>query len=91
MKTARVRTKKGVIEVELLLSEGKIEQISLTGDFFVYPEDSLEQFENSLIGVPINKEALSEAIAAFYSQQQFLTPGITVEDWVTVIFQAANS
>ena len=91
MKTARVRTKKGVIEVELLLSEGKIEQISLTGDFFVYPEDSLEQFENSLIGVPINKEALSEVIAAFYSQQQFLTPGITVEDWVTVIFQAANS
>ncbi|MHA1630678.1 MAG: lipoate protein ligase C-terminal domain-containing protein [Candidatus Heimdallarchaeota archaeon] len=91
MKTARVRTKKGVIEVELLLSEGKIEQISLTGDFFVYPEDSLEQFENSLIGVPINKEALSEVIAAFYSKQQFLTPGITVEDWVTVIFQAANS
>ena len=39
-----------------------IHSITITGDFFLYPEESLDQLESSLIGTKIDKYTLRETI-----------------------------
>jgi len=49
--TARVKVKNGkMIAAEVLVNQGKIESVRLTGDFFVHPEEAVDQIENNLIG-----------------------------------------
>lgn len=39
-----------------------IHAIRITGDFFVYPEDSIEKLERSLIGSMLEKDAIKKII-----------------------------
>jgi len=92
VKAAKLRTEKGVVEVALIISNDRIQKTTITGDFFVYPESALERFEQALCGHNINNlSAIKAAITTFYAQNDFLTPGITVDDWVKVIELAINS
>ena len=91
MKSASLRTKKGVIEVDIEVSDDYIQAIKITGDFFIYPEDAIEDFEQQLQGVKIDRVQLHEAFAELYSQQELSTPGITIDDWVEVVLKAINS
>ncbi len=50
-----------IIKVEVEF-DGTIRRIKITGDFFLHPEDIMEQIENSLLG--IDKEVSEEAIAS---------------------------
>lgn len=46
-------------------SEGKLRKIRITGDFFLYPEDSLEELEKTLRGRKLEKKELMETIREF--------------------------
>ena len=41
-----------------------IHAIRITGDFFVYPEDSIEKLERSLIGSTLEKDVIKQRIEA---------------------------
>ena len=90
MKKATLRTKKGLIEVEIDIKDNRISTLKITGDFFIYPEEALENIEQELIDIIIDKEQLENKIAGIYEQQQISTPGITIDDWVSVILKAVN-
>ena len=90
MKRATLRTKKGLIEVELDIENNHISKLKITGDFFIYPEEALEIIEQRLRGTEIKKEQLESKIEGIYNQQQISTPGITIDDWVNVIMKAVN-
>jgi len=90
MKKATLRTKKGLIEVELSIENNRIFTLKITGDFFIYPEEALEIIEQELLNIKIDKEQLENKIEGIYKQQQLSTPGITIDDWVTVILKAIN-
>ena len=90
MKTATLRTKKGIIEVELKTEGDKISHLKITGDFFVYPEEALETIEQGLQNIKIDKMELKKRITEIYEQQKISTPGITIDDWVTVILNTNN-
>ena len=90
MKTANLRTKKGLIEIELELDENIISKLKITGDFFIYPEEILEVIEKSIIKSSANKESLEKIISKIYAENNITTPGILIDDWVTVIMKAAN-
>ncbi|NHJ48052.1 MAG: hypothetical protein FK733_09715 [Asgard group archaeon] len=91
MKYTSLRTKKGVIELEITIDDNRISHIKLTGDFFIYPEEALEKFEQSLIGTTPNKVELDRVISKFYTDNKISSPGITQEDWVNVIIKAVTS
>ncbi len=91
MKRASLRTQKGVIEVELDLQDNKISTLKITGDFFVYPEEALEQFEEQLVGLPLDQEKLYHQISEIYSNKKISTPGITIDDWVQVILKTCDN
>ena len=91
MKTASLRTKKGVIEVEIFLENERISKAKITGDFFVYPEEALESLEKAIVGSTGDENEINKKITAIYNEKKVSTPGITIDDWVTVIKKALTS
>jgi hypothetical protein len=87
---AEYKAPKGVIKVELEMAENKISRISLTGDFFMYPEEAIEELERALEGVDASKEALLEAVRNFYSSRGVRTPMVEPEHWVEAVLRAAG-
>ena len=90
MKFAEFKAPKGVIKVELELAGDKISHISLSGDFFMYPEDAIEKLEQSLKGVKANQDSLFEAVQSFYSSTTVQTPMVSPEHWVEAILRAVG-
>jgi hypothetical protein len=91
LKYGEFKAPKGVIKVELLLSGDVISRISLSGDFFIYPEEALERLERSLTGVKVDFDNLMAAVKKFYQDTGAQTPLLTPEHWVEAILRAARS
>jgi hypothetical protein len=85
------KAEKGLIRVNLKVKAGKIEGLTISGDFFMYPEDKLWELENSLIGINLRKAELLANIKSFFSANKVRTPGVKLEDFVTAILKAAES
>jgi len=64
IKASNVYKSKKLIKVSLTYcKENKlINSITITGDFFLYPEESLDHLESSLIGMKIDKSILRKTI-----------------------------
>ena len=88
---AEFKAPKGVIKVEVQLSGGKISRVSLSGDFFMYPEEAIEKLEQALVGVKAEKENLMAAIQSFYNSTGAQTPMMAPEHWVEAILRAAGA
>ncbi len=87
---AEFKAPKGVIKVELELTGDAISRISLSGDFFMYPEDALERLEQALVGVKAERTTLLAAVQEFYSSTGAQTPMLEPEHWVEAISRAAG-
>jgi len=57
-----------------------IQGIEITGDFFAYPEDSIEYLEKALLHTPLKEEVLRKTITEFVSSQGVEFIGLTAED-----------
>ena len=90
MRYAEFKAPKGVIKVELELTGDKISRISLSGDFFMYPEEAIEKLEQALVGVKVVKENLMAALQRFYDSTGAQTPMVEPEHWVEAILRAAG-
>ncbi|HID63820.1 MAG TPA: hypothetical protein EYP49_13945 [Anaerolineae bacterium] len=73
----------GLIRAIVETKEGCIADISLSGDFFFYPADKLEELEAALIGVKLN--AVEPAIAEFYRREGIESPGVTPADFARAL------
>ncbi len=87
---AEFKAPKGVIKVELELADDVISRVSISGDFFMYPEDALERLEQALVGVKADRESLLAAVQRFYSSTDVQTPMVEPEHWVEAILRAAG-
>jgi len=90
LKFAEFKAPKGVIKVELELEHDTISRISLSGDFFMYPEDALERLEQALVGVKAERESLMAAVQSFYNSTGARTPMMASEHWVEAILRAVG-
>jgi len=72
------------------MTGNRISRISISGDFFMYPEDAIEKLERALKGVEAQKETLLAAVQKFYSSTGTLTPMVEPEHWVEAILRAAG-
>jgi lipoate-protein ligase A len=73
----------GLIRADFELREGAFRNVSLSGDFFCYPEEAIGWLEKRLEG-----ELAEQAyciLATFYTERKVETPGLTVEDWMQVL------
>ena len=56
------------VRLSLKDSDGQltIQSISITGDFFMHPEDAIEKLEQALINVVFQQDAVHQAVNAFF-------------------------
>ena len=73
----------GLIRADFEITEGKFGNVSLSGDFFCFPQEAINRLESTLEGKSI--EDASSVIKMFYSAQKIETPGIQIEDWLKVL------
>ena len=43
------------VKLDVVIDDGKIRDIVISGDFFVYPQEALEELENKLKGCSLNE------------------------------------
>lgn len=51
-----------LLKVWLAYDSGKIKQVKITGDFFLYPEETIADLENGLSECVLNEQAISERV-----------------------------
>lgn len=72
-------------------SDGRIEHIRIMGDFFVYPEESIEQLEQALIGAALDETELIETLNSLIGSQKMELFGLDVPSLATTIMTASKS
>ncbi|HDN81010.1 MAG TPA: lipoate--protein ligase family protein [Chloroflexi bacterium] len=73
----------GLIRAVYRLEEGRIYDVSLSGDFFFYPSEALEELEMALEGVAL--EDVEATIERFFASRGVEAPGITPGDFRMIL------
>ncbi|HII60598.1 lipoate protein ligase C-terminal domain-containing protein [Pyrococcus horikoshii] len=81
------KAKKGLIRVEIEEENGIAKDVKISGDFFIYPEDIVNDLEKALRGGEISK--LEEKVEEFFSGRDDVEmPYLSVEDFKMAIRKA---
>lgn len=72
----------GLIRADFEVQEGKLFRVSISGDFFCYPEDAISQLESMLEGSETTN--IVEVLTAFCNRPNTEIPGVALDDWVKV-------
>ncbi len=75
-----------LIKCTLELHEGKIKNIKITGDFFMYPEDAIEKLENALQGIHFDEEEISRKVKEALKGVELI--GVAMDNFVDVILDS---
>jgi len=79
-----------LIRVQLVKKGNKIEKLRITGDFFLHPEELIEDLEKALVGRVLNMSDLDEFIGAFIERRGAALLGASPEDFAKCITMAAE-
>jgi len=80
----------GLIRIIARLREGRIDDISFSGDFTLLPVFALGALEQSLRGVSATPETLQSKIEEAYYRLDIQSPGVTPTDFTTAIMNAVT-
>ncbi len=92
MKTGNV-TKKIIggklVRIDVAFGE-RIETVKITGDFFLHPEDTLEEIIDVLEGtlLPVQHEELVQKVAAVLEKNNAQLIGAGADDIITILEEA---
>jgi lipoate-protein ligase A len=81
----------GVLRVTLRLREGRIDDVSISGDFVLYPRTAVTAIEGALRGVEARPQAVLEIVSANYEALAIESPGLGPEDWTAVFASALEA
>jgi len=73
----------GLLRATVEVKDNHLAGVSLSGDFFCYPEGAIARLEAALEGVSL--EQVGAALRQFYTQHEIETPGVTTDDWLKVL------
>jgi lipoate---protein ligase len=85
------KTKGGLIRTAEEISEGRIEDISISGDFTFYPKERLDGLEGSLEKVPLEEDQIIERVEAYYEEKGIESPGVESKDFALTILNPVQS
>ena len=78
------KAEKGLIKVTADFEQQEIKEISITGDFFMIPEEAIVILERNLKGKPLQTEAIAKVVDDFYSLG-IMTPSVEKADFINAI------
>jgi hypothetical protein len=79
------RSAGGLITAEAWVAGGFLKSVRITGDFFIFPPDTVHIIEGVLADMPLDREALVEAVASVLNEGGVETVGIGPVDIVNAI------
>lgn len=77
-----------MLKIQLLLSEGKIKEITIMGDFFLHPEETVLALEEQLVGLKPDRTILTESIQKVLDKKNALLIGAEAKDIAEAIMMA---
>jgi lipoate-protein ligase A len=75
----------GLIRVTARLREGRLDDLSLSGDFTMLPAFAVGALEQALRGVALEAEPVRAKVGEFYRGLPVQSPGVGPEDWVNAL------
>lgn len=85
-----VKTRGGLIRVAVSVRGNVIQQVYITGDFFVFPQKLIYEIESSTKHVLIDANELLSIIEGLFRKHGAEMPGVSSRDFVKAIIEAAN-
>ena len=73
----------GLIRIDFKMIDGKLSDLSISGDFFCYPLGAVKQLESALEGKTSTE--VRAVLTHFYNSRDIETPGICIDDWMAVL------
>ena len=65
-----------MIRITVDHADNKIQNIKITGDFFLYPENTLEEMEKELRNLPITEERILQRLTDIVKRHKITFVGI---------------
>jgi len=75
----------GLIRTVEEISEGRIEAITISGDFTFSPKEQLTGLEESLEKAPLKEEKIIERVETYYEEKGIESPGVESKDFAQTI------
>ena len=63
----------------------KIKKIQITGDFFMHPEESIEELENAVKNLVLSEEVIYKSISNFFKSKKVTLIGASPSDFISLI------
>lgn len=79
-----------LVKAEVTVARGSIASVRLTGDFFLYPEETLSLIESSLEKQKLEEMELAATVAFVILSNGAQLIGATPRDFARVIMEAAK-
>ncbi len=77
-----------LIKVRIESKDDFIQAITLLGDFFLHPEDILEELEESLLGVQLTEDSIVEKLQTVLKNNKAILIGANATDFAQAIISA---
>ena len=77
-----------LVRIRLLEKDGNITTVTITGDFFLIPEDSLPGMEKMLQGTQLREEEVRQKIGLFFGSTRVQTLGVSADDFAKAILSS---
>jgi lipoate-protein ligase A len=75
----------GLIRTAEEVTEGRIEDITISGDFTFFPKERLDGLEGSLEKVSLKEDQIIERVEAYYEEKGIESPGVESKDFAVTI------
>lgn len=82
MLSSNYKSSGGLIRIRADIQENKINDIMITGDFFIFPDSRIEEIENALEGKELNLDEIRNTIDEILKDSQST---LETEDFVNAI------
>jgi len=73
------------------IQEGNITSVLLTGDFFLHPEESIEEMERRLRGIPAHRDSVQNVVQQFFDTVSPRLIGATPDSFVEIIMRSLST
>lgn len=77
-----------LIRITMEVMDNRINEILISGDFFIEKPDELEKLEEELVGFGLEKDALVKQIERFFNEHDIHAYGVTPSDFAEAIITA---
>ena len=85
------KSRGGLIRSFVTLERGSIMEITISGDFFLFPEEAIFAILENLRGTPAKREDIQKNIEGTYEKENINSPGTLPSDFTESIMKALEA